>query len=280
MKRILTLAAALVLAWAAAAQENLLDRKVTLNVQDTPLEEVLTAVMRQTDVLFLYRSADLGASRRITLEVKDQPLRTVLDRLTEGAGVDYVVDGRHIILRKRAQPAATPETPRRNTRITGTVRDRTGEPLVGATVMVHGSSTGTSTDLDGNFTLEATGDDLVDVLLIGYRTWSAPALPRMQVVLEEDVTLLDEVVVVGYGTQKKVNLTGSVEALGGDKIENLPMPSLSRGLQGLIPSLNIDMTDGKPIRSSEYNVRGTTSIGAGGGSTLIMIDGAPATRTC
>lgn len=275
MKRILTLAAALVLAWAAAAQENLLDRKVTLNVQDTPLEEVLTAVMRQTDALFLYRSADLGASRRITLEVKDQPLRTVLDRLTEGAGVDYVVDGRHIILRKRAQPAATPEAPRRNTRITGTVRDRSGEPLVGATVMVHGSSTGTSTDLDGNFTLEATGDDLVDVLLIGYRTWSAPASHRMQVVLEEDVTLLDEVVVVGYGTQKKVNLTGSVEALGGDKIENLPMPSLSRGLQGLIPSLNIDMTDGKPIRSSEYNVRGTTSIGAGGGSTLIMIDGAP-----
>ncbi|MBR6053754.1 MAG: TonB-dependent receptor plug domain-containing protein, partial [Bacteroidales bacterium] len=153
--------------------------------------------------------------------------------------------------------------------------DTRGEPLIGATIMIHGTSEGTSTDQDGNFSLEAAEGDLIDALLIGYRTVSQKAAARLDFVLEDDITQLEEVVVVGYGVQKKVNLTGSVESLGGEAMENLPMPSLSRGLQGMIPSLNIDMTDGKPIRSSEYNVRGTTSIGAGGGSTLIMIDGAP-----
>ncbi|MBQ1648419.1 MAG: TonB-dependent receptor plug domain-containing protein, partial [Bacteroidales bacterium] len=155
------------------------------------------------------------------------------------------------------------------------VKDTSGEPLVGATVIIHGTTVGTSTDLDGNFSLEASEDDLLDVLMIGFRSLSLKAARRLDVILEDDSTELEELVVVGYGSQKKVNLTGSVESLGGEKMENIPMPSLSRGLQGMIPSLNIDMTDGKPIRSSEYNVRGTTSIGAGGGSTLIMIDGAP-----
>ena len=157
----------------------------------------------------------------------------------------------------------------------GRVVDGNGEPLVGATVMIHGTSEGTTTDLDGNYSMSVADGDWVDALLIGYKTVSRKAASRLDFVLEDDITQLEEVVVVGYGVQKKVNLTGSVESLGGEAMENLPMPSLSRGLQGMIPSLNIDMTDGKPIRSSEYNVRGTTSIGAGGGSTLIMIDGAP-----
>lgn len=253
------------------AQERVLDRKVTLHMRNARLEEVIESIMIQTGVMFIYRSDSGDNDRTVDVEVKEVPLRKVLADI----GVEARVEGQSIILRQKEQAAGANPSGGRKIGVSGKVKDTSGEPLVGATVIIHGTTVGTSTDLDGNFSLEASEDDLLDVLMIGFRSLSLKAARRLDVILEDDSTELEELVVVGYGSQKKVNLTGSVESLGGEKMENIPMPSLSRGLQGMIPSLNIDMTDGKPIRSSEYNVRGTTSIGAGGGSTLIMIDGAP-----
>lgn len=253
------------------AQESVLDRKVTLHMRNARLEEVIESIMIQTGVMFIYRSDSGDNDRTVDVEVKEVPLRKVLADI----GVEARVEGQSIILRQKEQAAGANPSGGRKIGVSGKVKDSSGEPLVGATVIIHGTTVGTSTDLDGNFSLEASEDDLLDVLMIGFRSLSLKAARRLDVILEDDSTELEELVVVGYGSQKKVNLTGSVESLGGEKMENIPMPSLSRGLQGMIPSLNIDMTDGKPIRSSEYNVRGTTSIGAGGGSTLIMIDGAP-----
>lgn len=253
------------------AQESVLDRKVTLHMRNARLEEVIESIMIQTGVMFIYRSDSGDNDRTVDVEVKEVPLRKVLADI----GVEARVEGQSIILRQKEQAAGANPSGGRKIGVSGKVKDTSGEPLVGATVIIHGTTVGTSTDLDGNFSLEASEDDLLDVLMIGFRSLSLKAARRLDVILEDDSTELEELVVVGYGSQKKVNLTGSVESLGGEKMENIPMPSLSRGLQGMIPSLNIDMTDGKPIRSSEYNVRGTTSIGAGGGSTLIMIDGAP-----
>ena len=253
------------------AQESVLDRKVTLHMRNARLEEVIESIMIQTGVMFIYRSDSGDNDRTVDVEVKEVPLRKVLADI----GVEARVEGQSIILRQKEQAAGANPSGGRKIGVSGKVKDTSGEPLVGATVIIHGTTVGTFTDLDGNFSLEASEDDLLDVLMIGFRSLSLKAARRLDVILEDDSTELEELVVVGYGSQKKVNLTGSVESLGGEKMENIPMPSLSRGLQGMIPSLNIDMTDGKPIRSSEYNVRGTTSIGAGGGSTLIMIDGAP-----
>lgn len=277
MKRLMTILTAFCLAMMPLlAQDSPLDAPVTLDMDNTALEDVIDAMMRQTGVMFLYKRTDIGASRKVSVHASAVPIRQVLRQLD----VDARAEGRNLILTRKdtdqhseSRPAKVLVKPR--TKVSGHVMDTRGEPLIGATIMIHGTSEGTSTDLDGNFSLEAAEGDLIDALLIGYRTVSQKAAARLDFVLEDDITQLEEVVVVGYGVQKKVNLTGSVESLGGEAMENLPMPSLSRGLQGMIPSLNIDMTDGKPIRSSEYNVRGTTSIGAGGGSTLIMIDGAP-----
>ena len=259
-----------------SAQDSPLDIPVTLDMDNVTLEEVIDAMMGQTGVMFLYKSTDLGASGKVSVHVTAAPIRQVLRQLN----VDARVEGRNLILMRRdalqLHDNRNPSLPvKSRMRMAGRVVDGNGEPLVGATVMIHGTSEGTTTDLDGNYSMSVADGDWVDALLIGYKTVSRKAASRLDFVLEDDITQLEEVVVVGYGVQKKVNLTGSVESLGGEAMENLPMPSLSRGLQGMIPSLNIDMTDGKPIRSSEYNVRGTTSIGAGGGSTLIMIDGAP-----
>ncbi len=277
MKRLTVLLAVLCLViMPLSAQDSPLDIPVTLDMDNVTLEEVIDAMMGQTGVMFLYKSTDLGASGKVSVHVTAAPIRQVLRQLN----VDARVEGRNLILMRRdalqLHDNRNPSLPvKSRMRMAGRVVDGNGEPLVGATVMIHGTSEGTTTDLDGNYSMSVADGDWVDALLIGYKTVSRKAASRLDFVLEDDITQLEEVVVVGYGVQKKVNLTGSVESLGGEAMENLPMPSLSRGLQGMIPSLNIDMTDGKPIRSSEYNVRGTTSIGAGGGSTLIMLDGAP-----
>lgn len=260
---------------ALSAQEPPLERKVSIELDGATLDEALNTIMNKTGVLFLYKSKELNLTGPYTFSMTDVPVSKVLDRIIAGKDVTYSTSGGQIILKKKDK--GTEAAPPKDKATHGTVVDKTGIGVIGATVMVKGSSTGTSTDLDGNFSLEAPEGSLIDIMIIGYRTATVKAQPgaHLSIILEEDVTLLEEVVVVGYGTQKKINMTGSVESVGGEKMENMPMPSLSRGLQGLIPNLNIDMADGKPIRSSEYNVRGTTSIGEGGGSTLILIDGAP-----
>lgn len=169
-----------------------------------------------------------------------------------------------------------------STVVSGSVADGSGQPLPGVTIFLkdnndNGSSHGTTTDADGKFALtlpDRTGTLVFSFIGMTTREVSIPAAGEMAVMLEPDVKTLEEVVVVGYGTQKKVNLTGAVDQVGPEVLENRPLTNLTRGLQGVIPNLNIRMTDGKPIRSAEYNVRGATSIGAGG-SALVLIDGIP-----
>lgn len=168
-------------------------------------------------------------------------------------------------------------------KITGTVLDEKGQTLPGVTVLLKGTSNedansyGTTTDADGNFSLsvpDLSGTLIFSFIGLATKEVPIPSSGEMKVTMEEDATTLTEVVVVGYGTQKKLNLTGAVDQVGSEVLENRPLTNLTRGLQGVIPNLNIRMTDGKPTRSAEYNVRGATSIGAGG-SALVLIDGIP-----
>ena len=162
--------------------------------------------------------------------------------------------------------------------VNGTVLDTDGEPIIGANVIEKSTSNGTVTDVDGNFTLGVRSSGAVlQVSFIGYLTQevsvsAASSGRRLVIRLTEDSQALGEVVVVGYGTQRKVNLTGAVDQVTAEVFENRPITNVSQGLVGAIPNLNIVMTDGKPTQSPQYNVRGTTSIGQGG-SALILIDG-------
>lgn len=159
----------------------------------------------------------------------------------------------------------------------GVVTDDKGNPLAGVTLTVKGTSRAVTTNDKGQFELPAAdaGATLV-CTSIGYATQEVRLKGHgsVAVVLKDAASGLNEVVVVGYGTQKKVDLTGAVSQVGREVFADRPVPNVTRALEGVIPNLNIKMTDGKPIRSSDYNVRGTTSIGAGG-SALIMIDGVP-----
>lgn len=162
--------------------------------------------------------------------------------------------------------------------VKGRVLDTRQEPVVGAAVMVQRLGTGAVTDFDGCYALTVRGglneSDTLVFSCLGYKSvrevWNGREV--IDVTLESESYDLDEIVVVGYGSAKKVNLTGAVDMATAEVFGNRPMPSIARGLQGVIPNLNLTMFDGNPSRSPEYNVRGTTSIGAGG-SALVLIDG-------
>ncbi|WP_321995527.1 TonB-dependent receptor [Draconibacterium orientale] len=159
--------------------------------------------------------------------------------------------------------------------VTGTVTDEKGEPLVGATVVVDGTLDGTVTNFDGAFSLKvAEGVDKLKVTFIGFKQLVVDIAGKSEVsiVLESSYSEIDEVVVVGYGTVKKRDLIGAVDQIGEEALEGRVNPSVTRSLQGQIPNLNITMTSGKPSASPSYNIRGKTSIGAGG-SALVLIDG-------
>ena len=159
--------------------------------------------------------------------------------------------------------------------VTGTVTDASGEPLIGVNVFVKGTTSGTVTDVNGRYTLtQVSPQSTLTFSYIGFVPQEMVLGNRtvLNVQLREDTQRLDEVVVVGYGVQRKVNLTGSVDQVTSEVFENRPITNISQGLVGAVPNLNIVMTDGKPTQSPSYNVRGTTSIGQGG-NALILIDG-------
>ena len=156
---------------------------------------------------------------------------------------------------------------------TGIVKDATGETVIGASVVVKGTTNGTITGIDGDFSLSnVKKGDILQISFVGYITqevkWNGTPL---NIILKDDTQTLEEVVVVGYGTQKKVNLTGAVAMAESDVLEDRPIANLAQGLQGAIPNLNISFANGNPNSSTSINVRGLASLN--GGSALILVDG-------
>lgn len=159
--------------------------------------------------------------------------------------------------------------------ISGRVVDGSGNPIESATVAIQGSNRATATDKNGQFTLESSKSNVTLVVsFVGFTTKTQQVSGDLNnvVIQLDNKNDLEEIVVVGYGTQKKINLTGAVSQVTSEVLENRPAASLSRMLQGALPNLNLKMVDGSPTRGATFNVRGSTSIGAGG-SALVLIDG-------
>ena len=158
--------------------------------------------------------------------------------------------------------------------VKGTVVDEGGLPLPGVSVLVSGTSNGTVTDIDGAYTLSVPDGKSLEFSCVGFASQILQVGEQkvINVTLKEDSIALEETIVIGYGTQRKVDLTGSVEQVGSEVFNSRPNSNVTQMLEGAIPNLNIAITDGKPIRTADFNVRGTTSIGQGG-SALILVDG-------
>ena len=213
----------------------------------------------------------VDADRIVSIDLKDAPIDAALQSLfPSGNGIDYAIKNRKILLSAGKQSLHV------DTVVSGRVADDQNRPLVGATVVVAGTSQGTTTDLDGNFSLRVNAvDPVLKVDYLGYEPQElrvSPSQTTFDIRLALSSKAIDDVVVVGYGTVKRRDLVGAVDQVDRKVIEDRSTGTLARALQGQLPGLNITFTDSKPTRGASVNVRGSGSIGAGG-STLVLIDG-------
>lgn len=184
--------------------------------------------------------------------------------------------GWHIFAKENAEYAAfISKGLTQDQSITGTITDNNGTPLVGVTVKVKGTDEGTVTDADGRFTLDVPDNAILEVSYVGYQTQEVAVDNKKNITVKmtPSASGLNEVVVVGYGTQKKVNLTGAVSQIDDKMLKDRPVSNVGQALQGVVPNLNINFGDGRPGAPAKVNIRGFTSVN--GGQPLILIDGVP-----
>lgn len=251
---------------------------ITLAAENKPLAKVMEEVKEQSGYHFFIAGEQI-ANKTVNVSFQNADLDEAMEILTRDLGVEWVIRKKVIVLREATdQPArfrTVEEQPIKQERIIiGKVADESGIGLEGVTVTAKGSTTTVITDSQGNYRIELpAGADLLRFSMVGYISVEQTVGLRssIDVVLVTSISDLDEVVVVGYGTQKKANLTGAVDQIDAKVIDALQVNTIGEALQGQIPNLNVNIADGRPGRAASFNIRGTTSIN--GGSPLIIIDG-------
>jgi len=249
--------------------------RLTLKFNQTRLENVLNEIENKSEFYFLYNQDFVNTNKTVTLDVKSEKIEGILDALFNGTEIKYTISDRQIVLTNAELQSGLNRFSGQQIKVSGKVTGVSGDPLPGVTIAVKGTSTGTITDSNGNFQLTIPGDAKILIFsFVGMKTQEVTISGKtnFNIVLEEETIGIEEVVAIGYGTQKKVNLTGAVEQVTSEVFENRSVSNVTQALQGVVPNLNITLDDGKPTRSSSFNVRGKTSIGQGG-SALVLIDG-------
>lgn len=246
------------------------EAKLNLGVQNCTVSELLSALGKQTGYNFFFNNSHIDVNRRVAVNTNGKDVFAILDNVFAGTNVVYSVKNKRIIFSVKEEQAVKQVSTHL---VSGIITDELGEPVIGASVIEKGTTNGTITDLDGKFTLNLSSDKaLIEVSYIGYSTQTIKYVPghALKVTLKEDTQNLQEVVVVGFGSQKKANLTGSVSQVKMDDVlGNRPVTSVKNALQGTMPGLTV--TGGSsPGESKTFNIRGTTSIN--GVNPLVLID--------
>lgn len=245
--------------------------KLSLNMENTTIQEILSTIEQKSGFYFTYNLNQIKVSRKVSVNFKDKTVTEVLDELFAKENIHYVINDKHIALYKGNEKPSTLQT--RN--ITGVVTDKNEEPILGANIVEKGNPmNGTITDMDGKFSLSVSDNSVLIISYIGYNKTEVSVKDRsvLNIVLTENTQALDEVVVVGYSTQKKVNLTGSVSTVNFEEMASRPITDASQALNGASPGLQIMQSSGEPnAESFSYNIRGVGTLNQS--SPLILVDG-------
>lgn len=243
--------------------------RVNIEANHTMASEVLKQIEDQTDYLFVYNK-NVNLNNRVTVNAKDETVADVLDQMFKGTNIVYAMEGNNILLMNQESG-----NQQKGKVISGTVVDAAGVPVIGANITVKGTSQGTITDIDGKFTLEVEEGAVLQISYIGYMEQSVPVGKKsvINVALKEDTQALDEVVVVGYGTFKKSDLTGAITQVKGDEIANLPLRSAADALQGKAAGVTITANSGSPGSLGDVRIRGIGTLN--GNNPLYVVDGMP-----
>jgi len=254
--------------------------KVTLNLKAADFKKIISSIEKQSIYHFIYSERKIPVLQKMDVNVQNEEVPLLLDKLMANSGFKYNLLANHLIVITKSEEDVPVMAPP----FTGKVTDEKGQPLVGASVRIKGARTGTSTDANGAFTLEVPDNTVLIISYLGYedKEVAASGTASLNITLKLASSSLNEVVVVGYGTQKKVNLTGAIATVNADKLEGRPMVNLADGLEGLIPNLNVNLNSGQPGTKATFNVRGLTTLAlsSDGKSTsstptgpLILVDG-------
>ena len=246
--------------------------KLSLNMENTTIQEVLATIEQKSGFYFTYNLEQVKVTRKVTVNFKDKTIPEVLNELFAKENIHYVINDKHIALYKGNERQVTLQTKKN---IKGVVTDKNGEPIPGVNIIEKGNPTnGTITDVDGNFALSVSGNSVLVASYIGYNRIEIQVKDRsvVDITLSEDTQALEEVVVVGYSTQKKVNLTGSVSTVNFEEMSSRPVTDASQALSSASPGLQIMQSSGQPnAESFSYNIRGVGTLNSS--SPLILVDG-------
>ena len=244
--------------------------KVSIRMNNVKLDKILNEIENQTDYLFIYNN-QVDINKITSVKVKNEAVAQVLDRILSGTGINYELEGTHIILTTEAIKDLHAQQQAKT--VTGTVTDVNGEPIIGANIRIKGTTTGTITDIDGNFSIEAEPQSVIEVSYIGYLTQETVINNQKSIrfLLKEDTKTLDEVVVIGYGVQKKADLTGSVANINTEKLNTQSNANIGQALQGKIAGVDIVSQGGAPGSGTRIMVRGIGTLN--NASPLYIVDG-------
>ena len=276
IKRFLALAAALLVTLSVTAQT----RTVSVDVKNVPLGELLSLLEQRTGLTFAYNNAEINLSAPVSVSADGEDVVQVLNRALKAEGLVSKMEGGRIFVEKTAARSSAQAEPERKIKTySGRVTDPSGEPLVGAGVLIKGSRKGAVTDLDGRWSLSAAPGSVLVASFLGYidaevKTGTAQTL---DIILSEDTQLLEDAVVIGYGTASKKLISSSIASVQMETVDRGAEFNPVKMLQGRVTGVNVVSTSGTPGATPNVTVRGVSSI-SGGSSPLYVVDGIPAEK--
>ncbi len=257
------------------------EHMLSLNLKNATIREAIESIKSQSEFSFSLDVKDLNLDEKVSVFLDNKSINEVLAVLFNGRNVHYEINDRHVVITRAGQvgPNAVQQQAKH---ITGRILDPYNEPVIGANVVVKGTTIGTVTDAEGNFDLDVPEGATLQISYIGYIEQNIPIGNKsvISVILKEDSQALDEVVVVGFGTQKKLNLTGAVTAVTGEDMAKRPVVNTATMLQGQVPGLRVNAATGTPgDEAASFRVRGQGTFSDAGSDPLILVNGVPGSIT-
>lgn len=253
-----------------AVYENLLNERVQLQVDNVTLKDALKEIERQSEFTFLYNDASIDVNQMITVSTNELSVKELLDALLEDKGIDYTIIDNQIVLTRASVNLQEKKT------VTGFISDsETGEGLPGVSILEKGTSNGTITDLDGNFTLQVAEDGTLIISYVGYVTEevSVTGMTEVNITMIPDIISLEDVVVIGYGTIRKSDLTGAVASVSAEEMQQSAVSGLDQALQGRTAGVTVTTNSGSPGTAPMVMIRGMGTVT--NPDPLFVIDGLP-----
>nr|WP_319511102.1 TonB-dependent receptor [uncultured Draconibacterium sp.] len=251
--------------------------KLTVKMNNSRIADVFDAIEQQSDFYFFYNRDLFDDNQIVSIEVEGKTVEAILDELFEGQSVTYEIVDQDILIKTVEEKVSSDSKAQQEKSVSGKISDKSGEPLPGVTVVVKGTTNGTITDFDGNYTIASVPDGAtLQYSFVGMRSQEIVVGDQsvINITMEEETIGLEEVVAVGYGTQSKRVVTGSIQSVDSDELSDMPVTTTAQKLQGKLSGVQISQTTGKPGEGMKVRVRGQASLTAGS-DPLYVVDGFP-----